>query len=86
MVAKASDFVPPHSQHLCLSFDLSDVPVYWDLEEIESEMTSQFSFVLRMFLIKHAKELRLSEPQNYLKDGNLAQKFAQVFVSVLAFP
>jgi hypothetical protein len=82
VVTEASTPIP-HSQHLCLSFNLSDLPVCSDRAEIASELTDQIGLVLDYFLMKYAKELGLSHPGDYLEDEeDLEAKFAKMFVSV----
>ncbi|KAF8199912.1 hypothetical protein K438DRAFT_671851 [Mycena galopus ATCC 62051] len=44
----------PHSQHLCLSFNLSDFWVCSTLTEIMSDLPKQISHVLDSFLIEYA--------------------------------
>ncbi|KAF7357781.1 hypothetical protein MVEN_00824100 [Mycena venus] len=83
VVTQASAPVP-HSQHLSLSFDLSEIRVFSDLAGIGTQLANQISFVLDMFLIKYAKELELSDAQNYLQDGDLDAKFGKVFLKLVA--
>ncbi|KAJ6490268.1 hypothetical protein C8R47DRAFT_463486 [Mycena vitilis] len=60
---------PPHSQHLCLSFDLAHIlVVYSDLPKITSQLTLQTKFILDLFLIKYATELDLSDPSKLLRN------------------
>ncbi|KAJ7354713.1 hypothetical protein DFH08DRAFT_804578 [Mycena albidolilacea] len=50
VVTEASTPIP-HSQHLCLSFNLSNLPVCSDRAEIGSELTDQIGLVLDYFLM-----------------------------------
>ncbi|KAJ6494932.1 hypothetical protein DFH09DRAFT_1205999 [Mycena vulgaris] len=83
VVTEAPDANLRHSQHLCLSFNLSDVYVHSNITEIASQLADQIAFVLCVFLITYAKELGLSDPETFLGDrsGNL---FAKVFELVKA--
>ncbi|KAJ6507142.1 hypothetical protein C8R47DRAFT_1066037 [Mycena vitilis] len=65
-VAKASELVPTHSQHLCLFFDLSHLSTHRDPADITSELIDRVSDTLSTFLDKYAAELHVSEPDNYL--------------------
>ncbi|KAJ7216782.1 hypothetical protein B0H12DRAFT_1153959 [Mycena haematopus] len=78
VVTKASDPTPRHSQNLCLSFDLSRVPVYCDLAEITSRLTHHIRLILRWFLIDYAAELDSSRPDNFL-DCDTGDMFSKVF-------
>ncbi|KAJ6498844.1 hypothetical protein C8R45DRAFT_1071531 [Mycena sanguinolenta] len=69
-----------HSQHLCLCFHFSDLPVCSYPANMASRLSNQISFVLNLFLIKYAKELKLDAPEEYLDDeGDLLAKFTKVF-------
>jgi hypothetical protein len=83
VVTKASAPVS-HSQHLCLSFNLSDIRGGLARTRISSRLTNQIASVLDFFLIQYAKELELSNPEDYLEDEeDLERKFTKVFVSVV---
>ncbi|KAJ6507159.1 hypothetical protein C8R47DRAFT_1238852 [Mycena vitilis] len=69
VVTEASDSAPPHSQHLCLSFNLAHLlVVYSDVAQITSGITGQVLHVLALFLIEYATELGLSHPNSFLDD------------------
>ncbi|KAJ7451813.1 hypothetical protein B0H11DRAFT_310121 [Mycena galericulata] len=80
---KASRDIPCHSQHLVFSFTFSDVHVHTDVETLAAELTSKRSFELKMFLIKYANELKLSDPDKYLAHG-ADDAFEKVFALVKA--
>ncbi|KAJ7451815.1 hypothetical protein B0H11DRAFT_310181 [Mycena galericulata] len=75
--------VPGRSQFLCLSFDLSDVHIHVDVEELAAELKSKFSLALEMFVIKYATELEISDPEKYLATAN-NNDFRKVFELVKA--
>ncbi|KAF8199908.1 hypothetical protein K438DRAFT_1933215 [Mycena galopus ATCC 62051] len=83
VVTKASTPVR-HSQHLCLSFNLLDFWVCSDRTDLVSDLPNQISHVLDSFLIKYAKELKLSPLEDYPRDEGLAVKFAKTFDLVKA--
>ncbi|KAJ6489583.1 hypothetical protein C8R47DRAFT_472601 [Mycena vitilis] len=68
----------PHSQHLCLYFDLRDVSVYSNIALIQSRLRTRMSSVLSQFLIEYAAELGLAAPENFLGDGELSTGFSKV--------
>ncbi|KAJ7267594.1 hypothetical protein B0H12DRAFT_1097919 [Mycena haematopus] len=79
VVTKAATPVP-HSQHLCLSFHLSDLLVDLYCTDIMSQLANEVSLVLTTFLTKYAKELELTAPGNYLDDKeDIGAKFAKTF-------
>ncbi|KAJ7680772.1 hypothetical protein DFH06DRAFT_1290521, partial [Mycena polygramma] len=77
VVTKPSRAVP-HSQHLCLYFDLRDVRVYSNIALIQSRLRTRMSSVLSQFLIEYAAELGLAKPENFLGDGELSSGFSKV--------
>ncbi|KAF8216149.1 hypothetical protein K438DRAFT_1954800 [Mycena galopus ATCC 62051] len=82
VVTKAATTIR-HSQHMCLFFNPSDLFVCLYRSDIASGLTKQISFVLNLFLIKYAKELKVSAPENYLSDEeDIVAKFAKVFALV----
>ncbi|KAJ7435834.1 Peroxin-3-domain-containing protein [Mycena galericulata] len=83
-VAKdASPDDPRHSQHLCLSLTLSDVRVHVELEELADRLTSTFALELKLFLVKYAAQLELSDPEDFLAEG-VDDAFGKVFALVKA--
>ncbi|KAJ7680790.1 hypothetical protein DFH06DRAFT_1464920 [Mycena polygramma] len=69
VVTEASDSALPHSQHLCLSFNLAHIlVVYSDVAQITSGITGQVLHILALFLIEYATELGLSHPNSFLDD------------------
>ncbi|KAJ6507162.1 hypothetical protein C8R47DRAFT_1238856 [Mycena vitilis] len=75
VAAKASGSGARHNHHLCLSFDLSNISVYSDMETIASRVIDD---ALDTFLIKYATELQISELQDF-DDGILEHKFSKLF-------
>ncbi|KAJ6454468.1 hypothetical protein C8R47DRAFT_1083128 [Mycena vitilis] len=80
-VTKTSDSTPPHSQHLCLSFNLAQIlVVYSDLPSITSQLIGKILFVLDLFLDKYATELELSDPnQLFRNETETSNMFRIVF-------
>ncbi|KAJ7680787.1 hypothetical protein DFH06DRAFT_429112 [Mycena polygramma] len=79
-VAKASEHVPTHSQHLCLSFDLSHLSTCPDPTDITSGLIGRVSGTLSTFLDKYAAELHVSDPDNYLDyETETSDMFRMVF-------
>ncbi|KAJ7761087.1 hypothetical protein B0H16DRAFT_559328 [Mycena metata] len=66
------------SRHLCVSFDLTDIDIYSNIEEIASSLSNQISFTLTLFLIEYAKELHVSAPTKFLRDKR-SDTFGSVF-------
>ncbi|KAJ7680760.1 hypothetical protein DFH06DRAFT_428621 [Mycena polygramma] len=73
VVSKASDSASQHNHHLCLSFDLSEISVYSDMEAIASQVIDD---VLNTFLVKYTTELQISELQDF-DDESLENKFSK---------
>ncbi|KAJ6470641.1 hypothetical protein C8R47DRAFT_1325232 [Mycena vitilis] len=77
---KASASALPHSQHLCLCFDLAIVRVDSDHEHVASHLRTHVLSVLRSFLVKYAGELELSHPSTFLSnEPDIGNMFVKVF-------
>ncbi|KAJ7497759.1 hypothetical protein FB451DRAFT_1212659 [Mycena latifolia] len=84
VVTDGPDSVPQHSQHLCLSFDLSEINVHFDKAGIADELMANSSLVLEMFLRKYATELKLSDARDFQVNGSIEDEFARVFALIKA--
>ncbi|KAJ7461870.1 hypothetical protein B0H11DRAFT_1923524 [Mycena galericulata] len=81
-VAENSEAKPHHSQHLCLSFTLSEIYVLSDITKIEAALTSHISLRLRMFIIEYAKELQLDDTTTFLRTADVRPRAADLFAKV----
>ncbi|KAJ6489582.1 hypothetical protein C8R47DRAFT_472446 [Mycena vitilis] len=69
------------SQHLCLSFPLSEIYGRSDITDMASQLDSIISFALITLLTDYASELNLSDPRDFLGDRSgdiLGQVFDRV--------
>ncbi|KAJ7512610.1 hypothetical protein B0H11DRAFT_617 [Mycena galericulata] len=69
VVSDSPDAPPQHTQHLILSFDLSEIDRA-DIVEISTALTSRVFYTLRGFLMVYARELQLSDPETFLRRVN----------------
>jgi len=74
VVTEAHQPIPRHSQHLCLSFILSNVLAYSDIVDSTSHLASHISCVVHV---------RLSNPETFLRDED-GKMIAKVFKLVRA--
>ncbi|KAJ7615045.1 hypothetical protein DFH06DRAFT_128634 [Mycena polygramma] len=66
VVTTNSPNTEPHNQHLCLMFNFSQIARPCDVEELDMNLSSTISVVLRGFVRKYASELQISDPTGYL--------------------
>ncbi|KAJ6489588.1 hypothetical protein C8R47DRAFT_1195973 [Mycena vitilis] len=84
VVSLAPGTIHPHSQHLCLSFTLSDIRVYSDITDVAFQLDSKISYAMGAFLVRYSSQLDLAHPQDFLGDRS-GDIIAQVFNRVRAF-
>ncbi|KAJ7512608.1 hypothetical protein B0H11DRAFT_1946479 [Mycena galericulata] len=80
----ASDNSLPHSQHLCLSFDLADIHFLSDIAQIRSALASHVVSRLLGFVMKYAAELKVPDPATFLspEDQDVEPKMLALFQKV----
>ncbi|KAJ6507136.1 hypothetical protein C8R47DRAFT_1100441 [Mycena vitilis] len=77
---KASTSALPHSQHLCMYFDLKSIRVDSDHKRVASHLRTHALSVLSEFLVKYAGELELSHPRTFLSnEADIGNMFVKVF-------
>ncbi|KAJ7782306.1 hypothetical protein DFH07DRAFT_318981 [Mycena maculata] len=83
VATEAPHAIPRHSQHLSMSFALSDINVHVGAKEFAARLSSNFYTKLQLFLVKYATELKLCAPETYLADDG-GDVFRKVFDVVKA--
>ncbi|KAK7000709.1 AAA-ATPase-like domain-containing protein [Favolaschia claudopus] len=81
-LAVFSQAIAHRSRHLCLSFRLPIVETMGKLGDVEEDLDFTATNILTCFLLKYAKELKISDPDSFL--GQSADKFGLVFDLVQA--
>ncbi|KAJ6594614.1 hypothetical protein B0H19DRAFT_1247275 [Mycena capillaripes] len=67
VVTKDPANIPPHNQHLCLSFNFSGGYIPDDVPEFVANLRSEIFVVLSEFVWKYAKELHVPDPIDHLR-------------------
>ncbi|KAK7020300.1 AAA-ATPase-like domain-containing protein [Favolaschia claudopus] len=75
--------VPHRSQHLSLTFALSDIDAMGDIDDIGAQLDFQIINALDGFLIEYATELKLDNPDSFFRSGS-GDKLTRVFDLVRA--